>query len=252
MLLRRITKHVTDENWFAVFIDFLIVVIGVFIGIQVANWNDDLKDKMAYKAALERFKIEVKLNIDSLEELQEELNKSIPLVTSGLDYLRTCDQSEDAKKAIILAVNEMQFTRGVRLRTSSLDELITNADLLLQQSSDDRRTFQDLSYSLGIVQFESDYLEIKPLDVPIWAHPKLTMGQSNIERVDYKGKEWSFLKRELLLDASSEILCNDKALRSQMYGWERLQSASASMIASTIIEFSTIEELLIQKNIGTN
>ena len=251
MLLRRITKHVTDQNWFAAFIDFLIVVVGVFIGIQVANWNAGLKNKAAYKAALERFKIEVEFNIDSLEKLHQELNKSIPLVTRGLDYLRTCDQGEDANKAIILAVNEMQFTRGVRLRTSSLNELTTNAELLLQQNSDDRRIFQDLSYSLGIVQFESDYLEIKPLDVPIWAHPKLTMGQSKIELVDYKGKEWRFLKRELLLNAPSEILCNDKTLRSQMYGWERLQSASASMIASTIIEFSTIEEWLIQKKIGT-
>ena len=43
MLLRRITKHVTDQNWFAVFVDFLIVVVGVFIGIQVANWNAELK-----------------------------------------------------------------------------------------------------------------------------------------------------------------------------------------------------------------
>ena len=40
MILRRITKHVRDQNWFAVGIDFCIVVIGVFIGIQVANWND--------------------------------------------------------------------------------------------------------------------------------------------------------------------------------------------------------------------
>jgi len=40
MLLRSITKHVKDQNWFAVFIDFAIVVFGVFIGIQVANWND--------------------------------------------------------------------------------------------------------------------------------------------------------------------------------------------------------------------
>lgn len=40
MLLRRITKHVNNQNWFAVGIDFCIVVIGVFIGIQVANWND--------------------------------------------------------------------------------------------------------------------------------------------------------------------------------------------------------------------
>lgn len=40
MLLRRITKHVKDQSWFAIGIDFFIVVVGVFIGIQVANWND--------------------------------------------------------------------------------------------------------------------------------------------------------------------------------------------------------------------
>ncbi len=48
MLLRSISKHVKDQNWFAVFIDFFIVVVGVFIGIQVANWNQlniDRKDE---------------------------------------------------------------------------------------------------------------------------------------------------------------------------------------------------------------
>ena len=41
MLLRRITKHVTEQNWFAVILDLLIVVFGVFIGMQVTNWNAD-------------------------------------------------------------------------------------------------------------------------------------------------------------------------------------------------------------------
>lgn len=40
MILRSITKHVREQNWVAVGIDFLIVVVGVFIGIQVANWNE--------------------------------------------------------------------------------------------------------------------------------------------------------------------------------------------------------------------
>ncbi|PHS18514.1 MAG: hypothetical protein COA86_07410 [Kangiella sp.] len=40
MLLRSITKHVNDQNWIAIGIDFFIVVVGVFIGIQVANWNE--------------------------------------------------------------------------------------------------------------------------------------------------------------------------------------------------------------------
>jgi hypothetical protein len=37
MILRSVTKHVKEQNWFAVGLDLLIVVFGVFIGPQVAN-----------------------------------------------------------------------------------------------------------------------------------------------------------------------------------------------------------------------
>ena len=45
MILRRISEHVRDQNWFAVGVDFVIVVIGVFIGIQVSNWNTAREDR---------------------------------------------------------------------------------------------------------------------------------------------------------------------------------------------------------------
>ena len=39
MVIRRIREHAGAHNWFAVGIDLAIVVVGVFLGIQVANWN---------------------------------------------------------------------------------------------------------------------------------------------------------------------------------------------------------------------
>ncbi|MEL7185182.1 MAG: hypothetical protein AAFN50_01955 [Pseudomonadota bacterium] len=45
MLLRRVIEHVKSQNWLAVGIDFVIVVVGVFIGIQVSNWNDARTDQ---------------------------------------------------------------------------------------------------------------------------------------------------------------------------------------------------------------
>lgn len=39
MVFRRIRQHVVQYNWFAVAIDFVIVVVGVFVGIQASNWN---------------------------------------------------------------------------------------------------------------------------------------------------------------------------------------------------------------------
>ena len=43
MLFRRIKAHIEKENWFAVFIDFLIVVVGILIAFQITNWNEGRK-----------------------------------------------------------------------------------------------------------------------------------------------------------------------------------------------------------------
>ena len=54
MLLRRLSQHVKNQNWFAVALDFLIVVVGVFIGIQVANWNEArVEDELAGRYLLQ-------------------------------------------------------------------------------------------------------------------------------------------------------------------------------------------------------
>jgi hypothetical protein len=39
MAIRRFREHVAEQNWFAVLIDVGIVVLGVFLGTQVNNWN---------------------------------------------------------------------------------------------------------------------------------------------------------------------------------------------------------------------
>lgn len=40
MVVRRIREHVATHNWFAVALDVVIVVLGVFIATQVSNWNE--------------------------------------------------------------------------------------------------------------------------------------------------------------------------------------------------------------------
>ena len=64
MILRRITKHVKDQNWFAVVLDFFIVVAGVFIGLQVSNWNDARAIRISESDFLGRLH-------DDIVELQE-------------------------------------------------------------------------------------------------------------------------------------------------------------------------------------
>lgn len=55
MILRRVAEHIRVQNWTAVAIELVIVVLGVFIGIQVSNWNAarlDTMDAVSYRERL--------------------------------------------------------------------------------------------------------------------------------------------------------------------------------------------------------
>lgn len=41
MITGRIARHIKAQNWTAVLLDLLIVILGVFIGLQVSNWNNE-------------------------------------------------------------------------------------------------------------------------------------------------------------------------------------------------------------------
>ena len=45
MFLRRIIEHLKTQNWTAVALDLGIVIVGVFIGTQVSNWNEERIEK---------------------------------------------------------------------------------------------------------------------------------------------------------------------------------------------------------------
>ncbi len=45
MILRRITDAFRRQDWFTVFVETMIVVLGVFLGLQVNNWNAERADR---------------------------------------------------------------------------------------------------------------------------------------------------------------------------------------------------------------
>ncbi|WP_156807880.1 DUF6090 family protein [Henriciella marina] len=55
MRLRRVSKHVKDQNWAAVVLDFAIVVAGILIAFQITSWSEarqDRREEQRYLAEL--------------------------------------------------------------------------------------------------------------------------------------------------------------------------------------------------------
>lgn len=61
MILRRVIAHFRKQEWTAIGLDFIIVVVGVFIGIQVANWNEERQDNALSAGYLERLEFDIAL-----------------------------------------------------------------------------------------------------------------------------------------------------------------------------------------------
>lgn len=52
MILARLTRAVREQNWFAVVLEFVIVVAGVLLAFQVTAWNEGRQDRAAERAIL--------------------------------------------------------------------------------------------------------------------------------------------------------------------------------------------------------
>ena len=54
MILRRFMKHITDQNWFAVGLDVVVVIVGIFLGLQVQTWYENREAKIQANAFVEQ------------------------------------------------------------------------------------------------------------------------------------------------------------------------------------------------------
>lgn len=69
MLLRRFISSIKHRDWGSVVAELSIVVIGVFFGIQAANWNDDRLEQEEGRQITERLLVDLRKNLVSRQAL---------------------------------------------------------------------------------------------------------------------------------------------------------------------------------------
>jgi hypothetical protein len=83
MILRRVIAHFRKQEWTAIAIDFLIVVIGVYVGLQVSNWNETRGDRAREAIYLSSLAKDIRKDIADIDEI----NRVSTLRMSALSFL---------------------------------------------------------------------------------------------------------------------------------------------------------------------
>ena len=72
MLSTHIVNNIKTQNWLAVSLDFIVVVAGIFIGLQASEWNDSRLAQQEGLYYINALHTQVQLDIkDGKSELEE-------------------------------------------------------------------------------------------------------------------------------------------------------------------------------------
>jgi hypothetical protein len=123
MLLRRITQNVKAQNWFAVGLDFFIVVAGVLLALQVSNWNEARSSRDGATNTLVRLKNEAAFNIATLDDRIESIENSRSVRNRAMRALAQCDGTAEAMSAVSETIYKMTGDILPSFVDSSLREL---------------------------------------------------------------------------------------------------------------------------------
>ncbi len=223
MILRRFAEALKQQNWAAIAIEFVLLVGGVFLGIQVANWNAARADRMEYEAALGRLGAEIDINLSALDAFDPEMAKSLNIGSHALTVLQSCVDNEENLRIVNAGLEEIRGTSSLRLRRNALGEMTSNPRLLSQQTAEQRKRFSELLFYFESLQPEADYFDRQPQERRMEDNPVLRVGTPYIYTGKYLGFDWTTTRRKLELNVPIAVACRDNMLIKTFFNWERRQ-----------------------------
>ncbi len=128
MILRRIIAHFRKQEWTAIGIDFLIVVVGVFLGLQVNNWNEAAADRRAESAYLSQLR-------GDLQRIQGEVRDQIEFeqfqgrLVGAVAEMIANDRSAERGRRIGMGLSQLTMRRTLRTESSTFVDLQSSGNL---------------------------------------------------------------------------------------------------------------------------
>ena len=174
MILRRVIEHFKQQEWTAIFLDFLIVVAGVFVASQVTGWNEARADRARAQGYLSRIADDLQSDLDTFADRTVFWRQVSTHGEKALAYAETGDAAGASQWELLLAFFQASQVAEFFVTETTYDELKSAGELALI-SDTGLRVGLALYYSLGVnpalserPAYREDVRALIPLDVQIY------------------------------------------------------------------------------------
>ena len=144
MLLRRVIEHVKAQNWTAVALDFVIVVVGVFIGIQVSNWNAARGERAKEYGYLVRLHEDLQQSIATIDRTVGLLERQAAGQSLFMEALAGCAVPPDADAEIDYAISTLGYINAPIFSSRTYDELTSSGSFAVIENEEIKTALSDV------------------------------------------------------------------------------------------------------------
>ena len=142
MLFRRISQHIREQDWLAIILDFMIVVVGVFLGFQVDSWNEERKERLEEREYLSRLFDDMSESIDRTQSNIAFMISHANRATIILKSLADCRIAPEEGQDFATGLFQLGKVAPAQLVSTAIDELRSTGKLHILQNIELRSSLQ--------------------------------------------------------------------------------------------------------------
>jgi hypothetical protein len=144
MIFQRLRAQAQGVNWFWLVAEFLMLVVGFFIGLQVNDWQDSRIERELEAEYLDRLVADFEQSQSQLLESVNKLTALLGTLDAGMDLLSEQALSEAQHRMIFEAVSVAGIFAQFDITLGTVEELKDTGNMRLIRSKELRGGLADL------------------------------------------------------------------------------------------------------------
>lgn len=135
MILNRLSKAIRKQDWFTVFLEFVIVAVGILAGLQANEWAQERQDRKQELASLERLFLESKNAHQVLNDYVQGTQRLNQLRRNAVQFVDSNSPVPENPLPLKIGINTLGRFPAVNPVTIAYDELKSSGQMQLIRSA---------------------------------------------------------------------------------------------------------------------
>lgn len=210
MILSRLSKSIREQNWFAVTIEFVIVVAGVMLAFQITAWNQSRADQEDEAASLQSLHDELVAEMAVTERIRRVRLANDRHLTTATDILFGRSEVREFTPEECLALTSSDILYVGRSNLPTLSRLQSTGRLNIIRDRELRegltrliQTRESLDQSMTIHNYLYDLAHL---------YPDVFIGQLNYET----GHDGRIMQRQVDYECDRTLIVGNRGLMNDI------------------------------------